>query len=360
MLTESAVAVRDVGGRAGEAGSRTERPGDRRYYAVDRGGPGQALGMLLLRCSAPHARHPLDLIYARQAAEICGIEMPQRQAREETEERLGAEMGKEMPLDESQADEAIAARLARLDHGLGRSSGTSSSPWPWTRGTGLRQPDAGHRTGCRAPTISLRSSILLIAATPPAFAPSGPPLSEAASALGGKSLCGCVDPQCDVGQPRGQGCGGCAPPCARPSMLCSLGQRIEGERGPANFTRNWAIPAADRAARALSSSAFMTRRWGPWCAMMSTHGTDRARLGLFEQNANASQTARALYVHRTPQLSLAAASWRSGLDLNDAEAASPSNWPSRCTKPHSRKGLWSAGSQLAASPRVNERPCRSP
>ena len=55
----------------------------------------------------------------------------------------------------------------------------------------------------------------------------------------------------------------------------------------------------------------------------ATHGTDLVHTleVFFEQNANASQTARALYVHRnTLNYRLQRIVEISGLDLNDAEA----------------------------------------
>jgi len=60
---------------------------------------------------------PLDLVYAEQAAEICGIEILQRVARQETEERLGAELVSQL-LDESLSDDQIRHRFVRLGYAV--------------------------------------------------------------------------------------------------------------------------------------------------------------------------------------------------------------------------------------------------
>jgi len=60
---------------------------------------------------------PLDLVYAEQAAEICGIEILQRVARQETEERLGAELVAQL-LDESLSDDKIRHRFVRLGYAV--------------------------------------------------------------------------------------------------------------------------------------------------------------------------------------------------------------------------------------------------
>jgi PucR family transcriptional regulator, purine catabolism regulatory protein len=73
---------------------------------------GRALGNLLLRIQSGH-QDILEELYARQCADICGIEMVERAARHEAEERLGTELVEQLLSDQFD-DQAISARLARL------------------------------------------------------------------------------------------------------------------------------------------------------------------------------------------------------------------------------------------------------
>lgn len=73
---------------------------------------GRSLGKLVLRKPIGH-QNLLDELFARQSADICGIEMVERAARHEAEERLGAELVEQL-LGEQYDDQAISARLTRL------------------------------------------------------------------------------------------------------------------------------------------------------------------------------------------------------------------------------------------------------
>ena len=77
---------------------------------------GRSLGRLILH-TLPGQVNPLDIIYAQQVAELCGIEMLQRLTRQETEERLGADLVEQL-LDEAQEEEATAHRFLRLGYRL--------------------------------------------------------------------------------------------------------------------------------------------------------------------------------------------------------------------------------------------------
>ena len=98
--------------------------------------------------------------------------------------------------------------------------------------------------------------------------------------------------------------------CARPSTPADLGQRIERD-GPAPITmRNWASIACCAGLRARAElQRFYDETLGALVRYDATHGTELVRTleVFFEQNANASQTARALLrAPQHPQLSLAA------------------------------------------------------
>ena len=72
---------------------------------------GRDMGRLIVRRAAIR-QHPLDLVWARRAASICGIELLQQFTRQETEERLGADLIEQV-LEDSLSEEALAARLSR-------------------------------------------------------------------------------------------------------------------------------------------------------------------------------------------------------------------------------------------------------
>lgn len=81
-----------------------------RYYPIVVAG--RALGKLVLRTQIDQ-QDLLDELYARQSADICGIEMVERAARHEAEERLGTELVEQL-LSDHYDDLAISARLTRL------------------------------------------------------------------------------------------------------------------------------------------------------------------------------------------------------------------------------------------------------
>ncbi|MHB1354502.1 MAG: helix-turn-helix domain-containing protein [Anaerolineae bacterium] len=103
LLDRNQIQIAAIGG----AGSGTL---DERYYPIVVAG--RSLGKLILRTPMGH-QSLLDELYARQCADICGIEMVERAARYEAEERLGAELVEQL-LSEQYDDQAINARLIRL------------------------------------------------------------------------------------------------------------------------------------------------------------------------------------------------------------------------------------------------------
>ena len=115
-ITWASVLIRDQGGAVvghSEASDDASR-------SVEAAFPiqvaGHSLGQLILS-SDPGRGNPLDACRARQAAEVCGIEMLERLARQETEERLGADLAQRL-LDETQEGEETASRLLRLGYDL--------------------------------------------------------------------------------------------------------------------------------------------------------------------------------------------------------------------------------------------------
>ncbi|MFH1085024.1 MAG: hypothetical protein V1772_04600, partial [Chloroflexota bacterium] len=75
---------------------------------------GRDLGKLVFRVSRARD-NPLTAIHARQAAELCGVELLQEATRRETEERLGADLVEQL-LDERRDPDDLRARLLRLGY----------------------------------------------------------------------------------------------------------------------------------------------------------------------------------------------------------------------------------------------------
>ncbi len=319
-LTESVVSVRDMGGCSlGQVGE--DLPEDAIDTTLSITVASKSLGLLLLRRRA--SRHdPLDMVYARQAAEICGIEMLQRNTRQETEERLGAELV-ELLLDDSQTDDAIAARFARLDYGLaperrhmvialalGRAEDTACQSL-------LRDMEwAGERNHITIISATYRRHIL-------AFCSLGVSASETRIRSWLQESIHNY-PQCHAGISRVvKDVAGLRSAVCQALDACNLGQRIEGRVSPYYYEELGLYRLLTGIRARAELKRFYDETLGALVRYDATHGTNLVRTleVFFEQNANASQTSRALFVHRnTLNYRLQRIAEISGLDLNDAEA----------------------------------------
>jgi len=320
-LTRGSVCVRNTGGLLlGQAGEEIDDQGavDTTLSITIAGRP---LGLLQFRRQA--SRHdPLDLVYARQAAEICGIEMLQRQTRQETEERLGAELV-ELLLDEGQADDSIAARFARLDYSLaaeqrhvviamalGRDDDASCESL-------LRDLEWGaERQRVTIISTNYRRHIL-------AFCSFGPPVSEARIRAWLQEMMR-NNSRCHAGISRiAKDIGGLRSAVYQALDACSLGQRIEGRASPYYYEELGLYRLLTGIRARAEVKRFYDETLGALVRYDATHGTDLVHTlqVFFEQNGNASQTSRALFVHRnTLNYRLQRIIEISGLDLNDNEA----------------------------------------
>jgi PucR family transcriptional regulator, purine catabolism regulatory protein len=287
---------------------------------------GRTLGQLFLR-AANTRRNPLDAMYARQAAEVCGIDILQRTTRQETEERLGTDLV-ELLLDQSQPDDIIVARLQRLSFHLADNRRYLV--------TALAVPAEGHPTkgDCQdvardlqwaaqrdeAEVLSARyrEHLLILCSFD-----SG--LSERATrnwlreALGNPTT-----PRCSAGVSRiATDLPGLRQAISQALDAWELGRHIVGRSSPFYYEELglYRLLAGLRARDEVKR--FYDETLGALAQYDGAHGTELVHTleVFFDENTNASQTSRALYVHRnTLNYRLQRIVEITGLDLNDAEA----------------------------------------
>lgn len=331
-----AAVLQAVAERAGGEALLTDRAGN----PVGRGGPavaesarettfavsvaGRFLGNLVLRLP-DKACMPLDSIYTRQAAEVCGIEMLQSLARKETEDRLGADLVEQM-LDEEQREEALASRLARLGYDL--SPDRRHVVVALGVGSGHRLEDAEHaardlawaaqRDGATALTTVYREHTVAFCSVPAAVP------DRRVRAWLQEALTTSTGEHCSVGVSRVvRDVAGLRAAVSQALDANALGRRIEGRASPYFYEELglYRLLAGLRARDELKR--FYEETVGPLARYDATHGTELVHTleCFFAQNANASSTSRALYIHRnTLTYRLQRIIEITGLDLDDAEA----------------------------------------
>jgi len=303
------------------AGHPPERPGLETTFAVSIGG--RFLGNLMLRLPE-EACGRLDTIYARQAAEVCGIEMLQSLTRQETEDRLGADLVEQL-LDGEQREEAVASRLTRLGYDLGPdrrhvvvalSAGDGSPEDCQHLAQDLRS--AAQRAGAAVLCTGYRGHTVALCALPAALADRRVRawLQEALSTASGE--------RCSVGVSRVvDDVPGLRAAVAQALDALALGRRIEGRLSP-HYYDDLGLYRLLAGLRARDEvQRFYEETLAPLARYDATHGTELVRTldCFFAQNANASQTSRALYIHRnTLGYRLQRIVEITGLDLDDAEA----------------------------------------
>ena len=308
---------------------------------------GRSLGQLILS-SDPGRGNPLDACRARQAAEVCGIEMLERLARQETEERLGADLAQRL-LDETQEGEETASRLLRLGYDLSPERKHVVTALVATADEGQHGTApyvardlqwAAQRDGAGAVTLRYRDYWLTLYALGGLAAEQGDATPGAQGLMRRwlrQALSGTLGPvsrlHCRVGVSRvvegGAGCEGQDTIASLRTAVhqaldaLELGQRISGLESPYYYEELglYRLLAGLHARDELSR--FYEETLGVLVRYDQDHGTELLHTleVFFGQNANASQTSRALFIHRnTLGYRLQRIAEITGLDLNDAEA----------------------------------------
>jgi len=320
-MTEGEVIV--IEDRVGEIGHSDGEPlaaPDEAVFPIEV--TGQRLGRLVLRYRAGQNNF-LHAIYARQTADICGIEMLQRRARLETEERLGLDLIEQL-LDEHQDEETIISRLQRLGYDLAPDrrhmvaalgNAAASNQYVACHDAARDFKWAAERDGANALISSYREQFLVFFSLPAS-------LSEArARHWLRESSC---ERTCSVGVSRiAPGLAGLRVAVRQALDAWELGQRIIGRASPHYYEELglYRLLAGLRDREELRR--FYAETLGALARYDHEHNTELVHTleVFFEENANASQTSRALYVHRnTLNYRLQRIVEITGLDLNDAEA----------------------------------------
>lgn len=285
---------------------------------------GRFLGNLVLRLAEADS-NPLDSIYLRQAAEVCGIEMLQRLTRQETEDRLGADLIEQL-LGGQHTDEALTARLARLGYDL--APDRRHVVVALGEGRDGRQPDASQhvardlcwaaqRDGATVIVCGYRQHTMALCSVPAAVHDRRVRawLQEALAAADGRCAAGVSRVVRNVA--------GLRIAVAQALDAGALGRRIKGRESPYYYEELGLYRLVVGLRSRDELKRFYEETLGPLARYDATHGTELVRTleCYFAENANASQTSRALYIHRnTLSYRLQRIVEITGLDLDDAEA----------------------------------------
>ena len=286
---------------------------------------GRALGHLMLQIPVSHD-NPLTDIYARQAADICGIEMLQETTRRETEERLGADLVEQL-LDDQQDLEKVAARLQRLGYDLSPSRRhlvLAFAPEDDGRDQGLCEGASqdlrwtAERDQANVLVVRHRNSLLCFCS----YDESIPDLH--ARRWVRDALATSRSARCHVGVSRQ--IGGVAElgmAVSQALEAASLGRRIAGRVGPHYYEELGLYRLLVGLSNRDELQRFFRETLGLLTGYDAHHNAELVHTleVFFQRNANVSETARALYVHRnTLNYRLQRIVEITGLDLNDAEA----------------------------------------
>ncbi|MBC7236842.1 MAG: helix-turn-helix domain-containing protein [Chloroflexi bacterium] len=293
---------------------------------------GKALGQLVLRSSegergALPARpsHLLIAVYGRQAAEVCGLEILQQRTRQETEERLGFDLVEQL-LDPAKGEEAIVARLARLGYDLsadrrhvaiavGAASRQVRSDLCETVAQDVHW--AARNDGASAVIARYRGDLLLFCSLPPDL-PDRRIREWLRQALrSGTELC-------SVGVGRiGEGIPALQRSVRQALRAREVGRHVASLQSPYFYEQMGLYRLLTELQGRDELARFYDETLGDLVRYDQAHHTDLVHTlrVFFAENANASRTARVLYVHRnTLNYRLQRIIEITGLDLNDAEA----------------------------------------
>jgi len=263
---------------------------------------GRDMGTLVVRRAAARS-HPLDPVWARRAASICGIELLQQHTRQETEERLGADLIEQM-LEDSLGREALAARLSRLGYRLVADQrhlaialGPAKGPVDGSTMEQLARDLRWQAQRFHIDVLSLRyrQELLMLASLDRAASEQRVDewLWEVAGSGATHGL------QVGVSRPetRIEGLG----QAIRHAMdAWRLGSRISGQRGPHHYADQGLYRLLAGLRDRDEVVRFYRETLGALVRYDQEHGTELVHTlqVFFEHHGNASQTAKALYVHR--------------------------------------------------------------
>ncbi len=285
---------------------------------------GQALGRLLVK--APRDIQPILIgLLARPAAEVCGLEMLRQAMREEAEAEFGADLVEQI-LASSLEEPALAARLRRLGYdpspgkrhivlAVGAKSAKTACALAETLARDLAW--AAEREGGTAAALPYRDGALCLLS----FG-MGAPERRVRGWLR-QALAGIGKAPCDLGVSRAvEGVLALREAIEQATAALALGQRM-------NLISPYYYEDLGlyRLLLSLHGRAELRRFYeetlGPLVAYDRAHAADLVLTleAFFRENANASQTARALNVHRnTLAYRLQRIAEITGLDLADPEA----------------------------------------
>jgi len=263
---------------------------------------GRDMGTVVVRRAAVRT-HPLDPVWARRAASICGIELLQQHTRQETEERLGADLIEQM-LADSLSREALAARLSRLGYRLdvdqrhliiavGSAKGQIDAATMEQLARDLRWQ--AQRFHIDVLTLRYRQELLILTALDRAA--SDQRVDEWLEEATGSGATQGLQVGVSRSTSRIEGLG----QAVRQAMdAWRLGSRISGQRGPHHYADQGLYRLLAGLRDRDEVVRFYHETLGALVRYDQEHSTELMHTlkVFFEHHGNASQTAKSLYVHR--------------------------------------------------------------
>jgi purine catabolism regulator len=318
-MIASATSIKgEEAGKPNLPSDRTGAPAEERSeYAIRAGG--RDLGRLVVT-TPPGRRRALDALYARQAAEVCAVEMIQQCARQETEERLGADLVEQL-MDGQTDAETLLARLARLGYplvgerrqvvlALAATSATAGACETTARD--LRFALQTHFS--QMLQVRYRDHVLLVCALEPRV-PERRLRSWLAHAAAATHPLGVSRPA--------TGLEGLREAVRQALDAASLGARLHDHTGPCYYDDLGLYRLLAGLRNRAEVERFYEETLGALVRYDREHGGELAHTlaVFFAENANASQAAKSLHVHRnTLSYRLQRIAEITGLDLDDPEA----------------------------------------
>ena len=286
---------------------------------------GRRLGQLCLHTPSAQA-HPMDVVYAREAADLYGIEMLQHVVRREAEERLGAGLVEQL-LDETSADEPIALRMQRQGYEAspGREQVVVALVPDSDASPGIACDDrvASYRRAAQrdgAQVLSLRYGDHMLVFCSHDRETLHKRLRFWLSRETARSSTG----SCAIGVSRiVDGIDGLRVAVHQAMDAVALREQVSGLEGPYHYEDLGLYRLLIGLKNNDELCLFFEESLGPLVRYDEEHATDLVLTleTYFRENANASQAARALYVHRnTLAYRLLRIAEITGLGLEDPEA----------------------------------------
>ncbi len=286
---------------------------------------GRALGLLTVSMPTPRD-NPLDHLYIQEAATVSSIELLQHRARQETQEQLGAALIEAL-LDPHQDREAVVGRFRRLGYTIaperrhqviaveiGREHGSLAGCTALMRDLQW----AAKREGAELAWMEHQDYLV-------AFCSYGEQISErrirgwlrqAADAMG--------RPCCVMGVSRTvEGVESLRGAVYQAMEACDLGRRVDECKSPHYYEDLGLYRLLGGLRDQEEMGCFYNETIGPLAEYDREKGAELVRTleAFFAENANASSTARSLYVHRnTLNYRLQRIMDITGMDLDDPEA----------------------------------------